>query len=197
MEKAESGVVTTCILILLIFSLLILWIFLWNSYNILPISSLMSSFSSLKALWHLKSSAVWYQTLHIFCKHDALTPKWMRNFRIYKEILQCNIKNTNNQRLWNGSADQAFSPHRCRRSSLVMSPQAHPETPGARRLVRPVTPRDCPSKTKMKHDQEILLISMLRIYMDIKKEKNYFMVNVWNKYFTKEIANKYIKYISF
>lgn len=38
---------------------------------------------------------------------------------------------------------------------------------------------------------------MLRIYMDIKKKKNYFMVNVWNKYFAKEIANKYIKYISF
>lgn len=39
---------------------------------------------------------------------------------------------------------------------------------------------------------------MLRIHTDIKKKKkNYFMVNVWNKYFTKEIANKYIKYISF
>lgn len=52
-----------------------------------------------------------------------------------------------------------------------MSSQAHPETPGARRLVRPVTPRDCPSKTKTKHDQEILLISMLRIHTDIKKKK--------------------------
>ena len=55
-----------------------------------------------------------------------------------------------------------------------MSSQAHPETPGAGWLVRPVTPRDCPSKTKTKHDQEILLIAMLRIHTDIKKKKKLF-----------------------
>lgn len=75
-----------------------------------------------------------------------------------------------------GLGRSVFNPHRCRCSSLVMSSQAHPETPGARWLVRPVTPRDYPSKTKTKHDQGILLISMLKIHTDIKKEKNYFMV---------------------
>lgn len=40
-------------------------------------------------------------------------------------------------------------------------------------------------------------INVKNLHGHKEEKKNYFMVNVWNKYFTKEIANKYIKYISF